>query len=1247
MLDKKFKNTGTSQFKRMFEALKADYIKIDEKKFEDQLVFTSKLSRSLNFYNEQNKIEGDWSHFFSDETVVLATILDADPSEIEKKFDTYIRKISLFKKEEKKQKYIKKCFAIIYDLARQFEYWHQRLLEVEEFTRFQLSIRSEISNAIHSKLAFALHQKKQLLHNQFSRKTKSLVEPDFDFELFSTIWDLDKGPNQKSIQSVSVEKELDEAVLLKELQKVFQSFYETLLYLKSKTPEYLSQSMESDIHYPEIALFLAFLKLFEHAKDNINQITHKHADFYFKEVLRQLPKQKKLDKIYLQFLLNEDTLFSKVPSKTKFIGEDPISNKDVYYELNHDILVNKAQIKSVNTLFIEQENLFKDNSSFQKTNDILEASLPIQQITPKKKEANEIHLKSFPAFGESQGKKGASEKSMSSAKVGFAISSPVLFLKGGRRDIEVAIQLDERSYDQLQTDLKTIGNSTGDEQQELFIKAFSEAFHIHLTVEKGWLEIKKYVVKKNDREKQLIFTFDLLNSDPAVIGYNSNDHQGHYHSILPILKFELNSETFIYPYTLLSNIKIEQVWFNVKVSNLRKLKLYNNIGQLSADAPFLPFGPQPKSGAYFIIGDDETFNKSLDDIKINIEWFDLPADKNGFESYYKAYNLGIDNTSFEVNLSVMEDGDWLPGSVNDQQRLKLFRSEENGVINNPKSADRLLNETKIAYIDTKKIKLSANFKDINRNQHLNADARRGYIKLELSQPRNGFGHDVYPSILSEAVMENAKRGFLKSKEKSKKEMPNAPYAPQIKTISLDYEATDAVSFIDSNTKEDPFKGELYHIHPFGLQRVRSKGGSHPTYILPEYNFEGAMYLGIAHLAPPQQLSILFEMIDEYTESSEEDLPEIEWSYLVNDEWKTLSPSRILQDDTNRFLKTGIILLDIPADIQNGNTVLASDLYWLRIAIKNNIETTSSLISLSTNVVEASLVDDNLPDGYLETPLPEFTIKRSVNSLTGIKEIKQPLASFQGSAAESKDQFYTRVSERLHHKGRAVTAWDYERILLDKFPQIAHVTCLSNMTSKTTDAPGNILLVVTPHAQYSASVNEPMASSELLFKIKDFISEFTSPFTKIEVRNPNYERIKIICAVKFTDGYNYGFYIQKLNEQINQYLRGTLLSRSKKVSLGGSIHSSDILSFMRTLPYVNFITKFSMVQVSRDLDGYYQLIDTAREGDKSSTLVATKPWSVLVPAPEHQISVLIDKTEERSRQAGIDYLELGHDFIIEE
>jgi hypothetical protein len=86
--------------------------------------------------------------------------------------------------------------------------------------------------------------------------------------------------------------------------------------------------------------------------------------------------------------------------------------------------------------------------------------------------------------------------------------------------------------------------------------------------------------------------------------------------------------------------------------------------------------------------------------------------------------------------------------------------------------------------------------------------------------------------------------------------------------------------------------------------------------------------------------------------------------------------------------------------------------------------------------------------------------------------------------------------------------------------------------------------------------------------------------------------------------------------------------------------------MRTLPYVDFITKFSMVQAARDFSGHYVLLDTAREGDQKAFLQASKPWSVLVPASEHQISVLNDKLEELSLQAGIDMLELGQDFIIE-
>ncbi len=1247
-MESRFKNTGTSQQKRMFEALKENYVNIDEKSFEDMLVFTSRLSKLFNFYNDKNEIDGDWSHFFSDETVILATIIDVKPTEIEKRFKSHIKKISLFKQPSKKNKYILKCFHEILSLAKRFEHWYRRLREIEEFSRNQLSVRSEISNAISSKLALSLH-KMNKLYDENLEYYGVAEDLSISFDEFSNIWNLDNEIIEEDVQPSDDSATKKEEFLLKELQKVFQSFYETLLYLKSKTPEYLKQSMQSDIHYPEIALFLAFLKLFEHTKDNINQITSKHIEFYFKDILRQVPKIQKLDKLYLQFLLDDQTLFTKIPIGTKFIGEDPRSGEDIIYTASSDILVNKAQIKKMFSVFIDKETLNVNGKAVKKINDILGTELPLEDLIPKKQISDNLATKSFATFGEFQGKKGASEKTMRSAKLGFAFSSPNLFLKGGFREIEIVIQLSEDSYTNLLSDLEAVSGSTKDNLEELFIKAFTASFNLSITSNKGWLPIPKYVVKRNDQLKSLTFSFDLLNADPAIIAHQASLHDGTFKSQLPIIRFELNSDSFIYPYTLLSQMVIDQVWFHVSVSNMKDIQLYNNIGQLSPDSPFLPFGPQPKAGTYFIIGEKEIFNKGLEDLKINIEWFDLPTHKGGMEEHYQSYGLSIDNSSFEAKISIMDDGRWVPAVEKDQQSIKLFRTVEKGPEKDPDPKGKLIAQSIFSGIDIKKIKQSANFEAIVQDLVLSPTSSRGFIKLELSSPANGFGHDVYPSVLSEVVMENAKGGLLKNKEKSKRVVPNVPYTPQIKTISLDYSASSAISGTESGSQKNnsKFSGEIFHLHPFGLKKLKSSGGSSRTYLLPEYQFEGALYIGLADLAPPQQISILFEMIDEYTESSEEELPVIEWSYLVNDNWLPLAPSRILKDETNRFLKTGLINIDVPAEIKSNNNILPKDLFWLRVTVEKNIDTASSLLSVATNVVQADLQNTNLPTYYLNQELPAFSIQRSVNNIPGIRSVKQPLPSFGGRAMESPDKFYTRVGERLHHKNRAVTAWDYERILLNKFPEIAHVTCLANMTSKSTDAPGNILLVVSPLSKQNGKQNEPMASSELLFKIKSYISSFTSPFVSIEVRNPNYERIKIICAVKFTDGYNYGFYIQKLNEQINQYLRGTLLTQSKKVELGGSIHSSDILSFMRTLPYVNFITKFSMVQVSRDLDGYYQLIDTAREGGKSSSLVATKPWSVLVPAPEHQISVLIEKSEERSRQAGIDYLELGHDFIIEE
>jgi hypothetical protein len=395
--------------------------------------------------------------------------------------------------------------------------------------------------------------------------------------------------------------------------------------------------------------------------------------------------------------------------------------------------------------------------------------------------------------------------------------------------------------------------------------------------------------------------------------------------------------------------------------------------------------------------------------------------------------------------------------------------------------------------------------------------------------------------------------------------------------------------------------------------------------------------------------MLFEMLDEFNISSEEDPPVTEWAYLANNKWYALKQSSILRDDTNNFLKTGIIKIDLPEAINRENTILSDEYYWLKVTVKDNIEVASRNLSVASQVTTVTLVGNDYlyKSDYLDKPLPRYSIQRPVKNITGVRSVLQPLPSFGGISHEKEKSFQARTGERLKHRQRAITSWDYERLVLDQFHQIEKAVCLPNMTSNSLNAPGNVLVVVSPFASSVLNSKEPKASSELLFDIKSFVQEHASPFTRVEVRNPSYERIRIICSVKFVNAHNQGYYIQQLNDHINEYLTGNIGNMTLGHQMDKVIYCSDVITYLRTLPYVEYITRFSMVQAARNITGNYVLIDTAAEGEDKAGLKATKPWSVLVPADQHQFTILSSKNDKDSTRAGIDYLELGNDFIINE
>src|SRR5690606_25759543 len=122
----------------------------------------------------------------------------------------------------------------------------------------------------------------------------------------------------------------------------------------------------------------------------------------------------------------------------------------------------------------------------------------------------------------------------------------------------------------------------------------------------GWMRVGEYVPAYSgvdDRldENCLRIAFTLPPDAPAVVAYSGPVHGGRFATQLPVVQFILNPRGYLYPYGMLEKLLLEWIRIDVSVSGHRTLMLYNQLGQLSADAAFNPFGPLPEVGAYFLV----------------------------------------------------------------------------------------------------------------------------------------------------------------------------------------------------------------------------------------------------------------------------------------------------------------------------------------------------------------------------------------------------------------------------------------------------------------------------------------------------------------------------------------------------------------------------------------------------------------------------------------------------------------------
>lgn len=722
---------------------------------------------------------------------------------------------------------------------------------------------------------------------------------------------------------------------------------------------------------------------------------------------------------------------------------------------------------------------------------------------------------------------------------------------------------------------------------------------------------------------------------------------------------------YSYPYQYYLEPALTQVEIIVDVQGMTSLILENDDGIIDPAKPFAAFGSVPKIGGNLYIGSHEVFSKAPLRIGLQAEWGDLPTDggtpaRLDFPAHYSGYDesqyisfsgdgpLITENSDFLAAFQVLQGGRWKGSAgtgapISDGDNLLLFPDADAG------DSGGVTSEVNALEVD---YSLAFNPEFFRRDPRLPAFSAfrngmaRGFMRLQL---KRDFLHADYVRFVSLAALNQNSTAF-----------PNAPYTPLMNRLSLSYMAREQITF-RGKTKA-AFDGrveQFFHIHPFGQaeffpideeasDKVLTSRQLVPRFDAPVFNADGSplltdpatpdsaqerrlasgnLYIGLRDLDPPQTLHVLFQ-VAEGSENPDRPEQRITWAYLRKNRWIDFKDTDILADGTQGLLGSGVVKFAMPKEMTADNSILPTGMHWIRASVVDYADGVAKTLAVRPQAVLASYRNQGNDDAHLATPLPPEQISSLLIRRAAIAQVEQPYASFGGRTQEQDERFYVSVSERLRHKDRAITLYDYERLVLERFPEVYKVKCITHThtgdgTPETWDTyaefrPGHVKLVVVPELrnQHASDRLKPRLSLKKMIDIREYLEKHVSDFVTVEVKAPVFEEIQVSVDVVFATGRDVGFFTRQLNEDLIRFLSPWLFDEQEDIVFGGEIHASALLNFIDEQEYIDHIVGFGLFQRMEHNAAWKRVKDdTARTSTSSS---------VLVSFSQHHITSKIDE-----------------------
>ncbi|GGG31352.1 hypothetical protein GCM10011344_35350 [Dokdonia pacifica] len=1240
------------------KALKPSACLIDSRSEIDRLSFLTKFASLINFYDHKNKVNGNWAPFLlKDPIFLMASIATMpfhekylkyikvstectkkiiDPREINIIIKLYRIEIPVLEKNENfkkvisnlnkiKEKKFKKIILIkipinlievlfdqILNVFITIERWAYYLGKSDETYNLKYYIYDEIKNT-YSKYLWAILSLKEYLSIHFTQDEVKEVNWSFFQSFDKEIWQLGKNntpfwilfgfknekqqPNENNIY-------LYYRRLIEIGDQIF-SFQNNIIEYASV--EFASLKNKKD-KFPDTLLLRTFTELLTIYENQLNGLSSKHLDFYFKDILKQQNNSAKADQVFVSTDLIEEDLTYTLPKNTLFLGGNYEDTTPILFNNEMPVSINPASIEKVYT--VSKTN--NQESTNIQDNYYLNITEHIDVNTVKKNEDDIIE--SWKTFGTTL------NDTTKLVTLGFAFASPILFLQGGTRTITIEYTLNDDVID-----------------KELFENA-----HYYLSTQSGWLDVTtKNCLNTDDKvvsihNNVVTLTICILDTDPSIEAFIEPINS--ISSDWPICKMEFSNFK-----TAVEAPKITSLYIKVDVKGLKTFQLYNDFGQLETKNPFPLFGPTPEKDQSFIIGSNEIFSKRINTFTIQLDWDNLPQIGldtllDNFETYYEKYNnylkgdykkinkdasiassiksfiegfllgfslgkksvtdgnefneedeksrLGLfTNDCFKVTFQLLQSGGWIPVFMNsfqsnedhskpDEVPCPIVVVIEDDIIEEGPISLSLFQE-----IQEGKGSSIFNYTPGYNNQtdidptiqkevlEFSDESTSGFFKMQLIAPLDGFGLLLYPKVISAIALYNAAIIAKLANNDSEEEIveaPNEPYTPTVNLFTASYSSCVTYTFDESRTS---YPVELFYYDMFCNYKIydntqgrlnntlENKENEIPIY--NDFTDNGKLFIALSNLVAPAAISLYFELTST-TNKNVVDSSKIIYNYLSKRGWK---PLQILSDETYGLSCSGIVTITIPDDITLGHHTMpeSSNAYYISIGVQDDINTYPETTFLKTNGIKLTRIDTKHLSNTEVPFLQANSIQTTFNGISELTNITQPFSSFGGVAAETDIQMDCRVSTRLKTKDRLVSRTDYYRIIKENFPSIYQVTSTYDRITE------RIKIYVSKEEDKYTDANafRPYVTICKRLEIKDFLKNRTPIFAKVEVLNFEFKYIRVVADIYVKSGFEISGVKKIMNPKIDVFLSPWIHTTQQQITIGNGISAAQIALFIKS------------------------------------------------------------------------------------